>query len=254
MGDRRTASEVAVTYVTDEKAYRVHGSTCVLACYNAVIPHIVRDLPQEQKEALHMAVRTARVYTNVLIRNWRAFVKLGINGAHCPGSFHQFFSLSWTTRIGDYDFAESPDQPIVVRMNRDPISPGLSARDQFRAGRENILATSFEDCERNIRDQLNRALGAGGFDASNDILAIIVNRWPHGYAGAANELYDPAWGYDETPWVQGRQRFGRITIANSDAAAICLTQAAFDQAHRAVNELLTDVLRPEFQYPWAERT
>ena len=56
------------------------------------------------------------------------------------------------------------------------------------------------------------------------------------------------------PCVRGRQRFGRITIANSDAAAICLTQAAFDQANRAVNELLDDVLRPEFQYPWAERT
>ena len=254
VGDRRTASEVAVTYVTGDTAYRVRGSTCVLACYNAVIPHIVRDLPQEQKDALHMAVRTARVYTNVLIRNWRAFVELGINGAHCPGSFHQFFSLSWTTRIGDYDFTESPDQPIVVRMNRDPIAPGLNARDQFRAGRENILATSFEDFERNIRDQLNRALGAGGFDAADDILAIMVNRWPHGYAGAANELYDPDWGYDEPPWLQGRKRFGRITIANSDAAAICLAQAAFDQAHRAVNELMTDVIRPEFQYPWAERT
>ncbi len=254
VGERRTASEVAVTYVNGDKAYRVRGSTCVMGCYNAVIPHLMRDLPSEQKEALHMAVRTARVYTNVLVRNWRPFVKLGINGAHCPGSFHQFFSLSWTTRIGDYRYTESPDEPIVVRMNRDPIAPGLSARDQFRAGRENILATSFEDYERNVRDQLNRALGAGGFDAADDILAITVNRWPHGYAGAANELYDPEWGYDEPPWVKGRKRFGRITIANTDAAAICLAQAAFDQAHRAVSELLTDVLRPEFQYPWAERT
>ncbi len=254
VGERRTANEVALTYVSADKAYRVHGSTCVLACYNAVIPHLVRDLPQEQKEALHMAVRTARVYTNVLIRNWRAFHELGLNGIHCPGGFHQSMTLDWSTKIGDYGFPESPDEPIVVRMNRDPIMPGLNARDQFRAGREDILATSFEDFERNIRDQLDRALGASGFDAADDILAIIVNRWPHGYAGAANDLYDPDWGYDEPPWVQGRKRFGRITIANSDAAAICLTQAAFDQAHRAVNELLTDVLRPEFQYPWAERT
>ncbi|HJO04871.1 MAG TPA: hypothetical protein QGG47_12960, partial [Acidobacteriota bacterium] len=65
---------------------------------------------------------------------------------------------------------------------------------------------------------------------------------------------DPEWGYDEVPWVVGRQRFGRITVANSDAAATCLTHAAFDQGHRAVQELLGDVLRPEFQYPWAERT
>ena len=113
---------------------------------------------------------------------------------------------------------------------------------------------SFETFERGIRDQLARALGEGGFDPARDIEAIFVNRWPHGYAGASNDLFDPDWGYDEAPWVLGRKRFGRIAIANSDAAATCLTQAAFDQAHRAVQELLTDVIRPEFQYPWAERT
>ncbi len=254
VGERGTANEVAITYVIGDKAYRVHGSTCVLACYNAVVPHLVRDLPEAQKEALHMAVRTPRVYTNVLIRNWRAFHELGVNRIHCPGGFHQTMSLDWSTKIGDYAFPESPEEPIVVRMNRDPIKPGLSARDQFRAGREDILATTFEDFERNTRDQLDRALGATGFNSAEDIRAIMVNRWPHGYAGGANDLYDPEWSYDEAPWVRGRKRFGRITIANSDAAAVCLTQAAFDQAHRAVQELLTDVLRPEFQYPWAERT
>ena len=95
-----------------------------------------------------------------------------------------------------------------------------------------------------------RALGEGGFDPARDIEAIFVNRWPHGYAGAhgyrgaGNELNDPEWGYDEAPWVLGRKRFGRIAIANSDAAATAMTQAAFDQAHRAVQELITDVIRP----------
>ena len=36
--------------------------------------------------------------------------------------------------------------------------------------------------------------------------------------------------------------------------SLCLTQAAQDQAHRAVQELLTDVIRLEFRYPWPERT
>jgi len=101
---------------------------------------------------------------------------------------------------------------------------------------------------------MGRALVDGGFDPARDIAAITVNRWPHGYAGGANDLYDPDWGYDEVPWVVGRKRFGRITVANSDAAATSLTHAAIDQGHRAVTELLTDVIRPEFQYPWVERT
>ena len=143
---------------------------------------------------------------------------------------------------------------MVLHLQRVPIQPGLPARDQFRAGRQELLETPFETFERNIRDQMGRALADGGFDSARDIAAITVNRWPHGYAGGANDLYDPDWSYDEVPWLLGRKRFGRITIANSDAAATSLTHAAFDQGHRAVQELLTDVIRPEFQYPWVERT
>ncbi len=143
---------------------------------------------------------------------------------------------------------------MVLHLMRVPIKPGLTAREQFRAGRAELQQTSFETFERNVRDQMGRALADGGFDAARDIAAITVNRWPHGYAGGANDLYDPDWSYDEAPWIIGRKRFGRITIANSDAAATSLTHAAFDQAHRAVQELLTDVIRPEFQYPWVERT
>ena len=69
----------------------------------------------------------------------------------------------------------------------------------------------------------------------------------------ANTLYDPDWSDEELPWVVGRRRFGRIAIANSDAAAICLTQAAFDQGRRAVQEIVTDVVRPQFLYPYSER-
>jgi spermidine dehydrogenase len=37
--------------------------------------------------------------------------------------------------------------------------------------------------------------------------------------------------------VLARQPFGRITIANSDAAAYAYTDAAIDQGYRAVQEL-----------------
>ena len=39
------------------------------------------------------------------------------------------------------------------------------------------------------------------------------------------------------PCVIGRQPFGRISIANSDAEAFAYTNAAIDQAYRAVNEV-----------------
>ncbi len=124
-------------------------------------------------------------------------------------------------------------------MVRTPCSPGLSEEDQYRAGRAELLATSFEDFERAIRDQMNRMLKDGGFDSARDIAAITVNRWPHGYACEFNPLYD---NFDipreKMANVVGRQRFGRITIANSDSGASAYTDSAIDQAHRAVNELL----------------
>jgi spermidine dehydrogenase len=81
-------------------------------------------------------------------------------------------------------------------------------------------------------------LGPGGFDPARDITAITVNRWPHGYAYEYNSLFDPEWPTGEAPHEIGRARFGPIAIANSDAAAAAYTDAAIDQAYRAVEELL----------------
>ncbi|HLE71772.1 MAG TPA: NAD(P)-binding protein [Vicinamibacteria bacterium] len=254
VGDPRKAKEVEVTYVRGGRAYRVRGANAVLACYNSIIPYLCPELPQAQKEALHMAVRQPLVYTNVVVRDWKAFHQLGVSSIYSPSGFHESMSLDLGISLGDYRCSRRPEEPMVLHLQRVPIAPGLPARDQFRAGRTELLTTSFETFERNIRDQMGRALVDGGFDPARDIAAITVNRWPHGYAGGANDLYDPDWGYDEVPWVVGRKRFGRITVANSDAAATSLTHAAIDQGHRAVTELLTDVIRPEFQYPWVERT
>jgi spermidine dehydrogenase len=93
--------------------------------------------------------------------------------------------------------------------------------------------------ERKIRDQLARTLGPGGFDPARDIAAITVNRWPHGYAYEYNRLFELLDRPDsERPCVIGRQPFGRITIANSDADGHAYTNIAIDQGHRAVKEIM----------------
>jgi spermidine dehydrogenase len=131
-----------------------------------------------------------------------------------------------------------PDDPILVRMTRTPCKPGLPSRDQHRAGHMDLYTTTFETFERNIRDQFARALGPGGFDPARDIDAITVNRWPHGYAYTYDTLADPDVPPEQRPHVIGRQRFGRVTIANADAGAAAFTNQAMDEAHRAVQELL----------------
>jgi spermidine dehydrogenase len=237
LGEPESSREVEVNYVRGGEARSVRGAACILACWNMVIPYLCPELPQKQKEALAYGVKVPLVYTNVLIRNWEPFKKLGISYARCPGSYFESVTLDFPVSMGEYHFASKPENACVLHLEKVPCKPGLPAREQQIAGREELYRTRFETYERNIRDQLGRILSPGGFDPANDIQAITVNRWPHGYAYEYNSLYDPDWPQDQQPCVIGRQPFGRISIANSDAEAFAYTNAAIDQAYRAVTEV-----------------
>ncbi|MBW2232363.1 MAG: NAD(P)/FAD-dependent oxidoreductase [Deltaproteobacteria bacterium] len=242
LGDPDAAREVEITYVREGKAEKVRADHVVMGCYNGVIPHLVPEMSQEQAAALMYGVKMPIVYTNVLIRNWTAFTNLGISGATSPGMYHTGVSLGRSVQFGDYQPSTSPDDPMILHMTRVPCAPGRPKKEQHRIGREDLLTTTFETFERNIRDQVGRTLQGGGFDPARDIEAITVNRWPHGYAYSYDTLNDPIeWALfapDDRPCVVGRRRFGRISIANSDAAASTHTDSAIDEAHRAVREQL----------------
>jgi len=241
-GESGSAKEVIVNYSNAGKIYEVRARACVMACWNMVIPHLIPDLPQPQKDALAYNVKAPIVYSNVFLRDWKAFEKLKCHAIECPTMYHDRVELAEPRDLGELRHSHAPDQPIALRMIRTPASPGLPRKEQHRIGRAELLATSFETFERNIRDQLLRALEGGGFDPARDILGIAVNRWPHGYSYTYNSLYDPIdWVFTETnsrPCVIARQPFGRISIANADAAASPHTDAAFLEAHRAVEEVL----------------
>jgi spermidine dehydrogenase len=238
-GEPASAREVVVAYVRGGRLQTVRARACILACWNSVIPHLCPELPEAQRQALADGTKVPIVYTNVLLRNWQSFAKLKLAGAHAPGAYHTEVSLDMPVSIGSYRFTGSPDEPIVLHLSKTPCQPGLPARDQHRAGRAELLATPFAAFERRIRDQLARMLGAGGFDPAVDILAITVNRWPHGYAYQYNSLFDAYWlEGGELPCLLGRRPFGRLAIANADADAYAYTDSAIDQAHRAVNEVL----------------
>jgi spermidine dehydrogenase len=231
---------VNVDYVKDGQLNRVTAKQAVLACYNAIIPYLAPELPPAQKAALAKCVKRPMLVVNTLLRNGKALQALGIKGAQLPGSFLQSLFLVTGVNVGDYHPAWWPEDPCVMQSFAafcEPPAPGRGIADQNRADRGRMLAMGFEDYEREVRSLLNSLLGGGGFDAARDILAITVNRWPHGYARDHVDLEDADWNMQPPPEVTGRQRFGRIAIANSDAAADAYTHAAIDQAWRAVSEL-----------------
>ena len=95
-----------------------------------------------------------------------------MSGANSPGMYHTGVNLSPGADFGAYKGSKSPLEPVLLTMTRTPCKPGLPARDQHKAGRTELLGTSFETCERKIRDQLVRILAQGGFDPAKDIEAI----------------------------------------------------------------------------------
>jgi len=238
-GDPQSAKEVEVTYVRGGQARRVRAASCVLACYNMVIPYLCPEMPDKQKQALAYAVKIPLVYVNVQIKNWKSFQKLGLSSIYAPSSYFSNIALDYPVSMGGYSFSASPDEPCVLHLLRTPCQPGLPCKDQYRAGRWELFSTKFETFEHQVRDQLGRILSAGGFDPAADIEAITVNRWPHGYAYEYNRLFEPLDRPDsERPCVIGRQRFGRIAIANSDSDGHAYTNIAIDQGHRAIQELM----------------
>ena len=235
------AKEVNVSYVQAGKLKNVVAKCCILACYNGMVPYLCPELPDKQKEALRYGVKEPFIYTHVAIRNWTAFHKLGVKQIISPGSYHSFTMLDFPVSLGEYRFPSKPGDPMVLFMLRTPCKAGLPRREQYRMGRYELISTSFSDFERNIREQLNRMLAPAAFDSARDIAAITVNRWAHGYAYEYDSLFDPHWKPEQRPCVIGRKQFGRISIANSDAAASAYTNAAIDQAYRAVQEQLRSV-------------
>ncbi|MFT3967567.1 MAG: NAD(P)/FAD-dependent oxidoreductase [Sphingobium sp.] len=239
-GEPWSATEAVVSYVQGGRLKSVRGKSVILACWNMVIPYMMPELPKAQKEALAYGVKGPLVYTNVALRNWRSFEKLGISGVQSPTMFHEGVELTEAASLGGLKHPTSPNEPVALHISKTMAVPGLPRRDQHRAGRAMLLDLTFEQFERETRSQLARILGPGGFDPARDIAGITVNRWPHGYAYTYNSLYDPVeWVYTETPerpCVKGRQPYGLISIANSDAAASPHTDAAFLEAHRAVAE------------------
>jgi spermidine dehydrogenase len=235
----QSGGKAQVACVRDGTLHRVEARHAVLACFHMMIPHIAPQLPAPQREALAKNVKTPICYTNVLVRNWRAFTNLKVSSISAPMGFHHQVSLDFPVSLGGYRHPRDPAEPMLLHLVHVPGAPnqGLDARTQFHIGQGKLYAMTFADFEERIRDDLDRMLGPGGFSSARDIAAITVNRWPHGYSYVANSLFDPD-DYEETVLKLARQPFGPVAVANTDAGGDAWVHYAIDQADRAVKELL----------------
>jgi spermidine dehydrogenase len=230
---------VDVTYVHAGKPRTVRAKHCILACYNSAIPYLCPEMPESQRADLAYNVKVPLVYTKVAVPHWRWFADERLRFVYFTNDFYKQVELDYPVSLGDYRFGSSPDEPMVLHMCHVPMFDDIQGPEQWRAGRREMLGRPFADFEHHVRDQLDQAIGHAGFDAERDIEAITVNRWPHGYAYSPDLLWEPKYESEsDKPWVRGRRQFGRISIANSDAAASADTDAAIQQGYRAAHEAL----------------
>ncbi|OAI94444.1 NAD(P)/FAD-dependent oxidoreductase [Pseudomonas putida] len=235
---RNVDGGVNIGYSRGGQLAQVRARHCVMACYNMMIPYLLRDLPAEQAHALSQNVKFPLVYTKVVVRNWQAFQTLGVHEIYAATQPYSRIKLDYPVSMGGYEHPRDPAEAIGLHLVYVPTTPnaGMNARDQARTGRAKLYGQSFDQLEAQLREQLQRMLGPGGFDHQRDILAITVNRWSHGYACFTNSLYDdPA---QTEQWMEtARKPLGNVSIANSDAAWSAYAHAAIDEAWRAVGEL-----------------
>ena len=125
---RNVADGVELAYMRDGKLHRVAAEHAVLACFNIVIPYIMPELPQAQREALAQNVKAPLVYTNVLVRNWQPWVKLGVHEIVAPMSFHSRVKLDYPVSLGGYRHPRDPSEPMCLHLVHVPGDARPSTR------------------------------------------------------------------------------------------------------------------------------
>ncbi|NUS08921.1 MAG: hypothetical protein HOV97_40920 [Nonomuraea sp.] len=211
---RHGDASVVVAYFDGHRLRTVAAESVIMACWSAVIPYLVPDLPDEQREALRRAVRLPVLEADVRLRGGRARTgRTRWTGA--------YWCLSEPTADG-------------LRLLATPCRSELGPVAGAAAGREELLATPYERLEHSVRDQVARLLGRRA-----GIEAVTVHRWGHGRALAYCRPWHPFYPDGPFPADLARRRFGRIAIAGSDSEPAAGRDAAVVAARRAVRELTT---------------
>ena len=241
-GDPAKSQFVTIFYIRGGKLYRVRARSVIMAGGSWTTKHIVRDLPQDRKDAYAQFYRSPCMIANVAVRNWRFLYKMGISGAQWFEGFGTYLQLRKLARCGTDSPTIGPDSPVVITLKVVYSRPGHTTEEQGHLGRAEMISTPFREYERQVRQQLTDMFARTGFDASRDIAGIILNRWGHAYASPAPGFYFGKDGKPAPGDVLRGAPFGRIAFANVDLSGMPDHKSSIIEADRAVGQLLDQVL------------
>jgi spermidine dehydrogenase len=242
-GEPDKSESVTVVYTRGGKTYRVKARSVVMAGGSWTTKHIVRDLPDDRKEAYSQFHRSPCMLANVAVRNWRFLYKMGISGCQWFEGLGTYLQIRKLALCGGDSPTIGPDSPVVLTIKVLYSHPGHTAEDQGHMGRAEMISTPFAEYERQIRQQLTDMFARSGFDASRDIAGIILNRWGHAYASPAPGFYFGKDGKPAPGDVLRAAPFGRIAFASVDLSGMPDHKSSIIEGNRAVEQVLDQVLR-----------
>ncbi|MEO3793284.1 hypothetical protein ABGB14_23990 [Nonomuraea sp. B10E15] len=219
---RDGARAATVGYFDGHQVMTVEAGAVILACWSAVVPYLVPELPEDQRRALRSAIRVPLLHATVQVRDAHAWRRLGVRRVRWTGAYWCFCEL---------------EPPATVHLLAAPCRSELGPGAGAAAGRRELVRTPYGRLEHTIRDQLARLLGPAGFDPAADIEAITVDRWGHANTPEYCRPWHPYYPDGPFPADVARRSFGRIAIAGSDSAPVGRADAAVSAALRAVAEL-----------------
>lgn len=242
-GQPNSSPFVWITYTQGGKVYRLKARSVVMAggCWTTKL--VVRNLPANLREAYAQFYRSPCMMANVAVRNWRWLYKLGFSSAQWFEGLGSFTSVHKVPLFSGAPPTIGPDSPTVITLKVLFSHPGKPIEEQGNLGRMELLSTSYRVYEHKIREQLTEMFAQSGFDARRDIAGIVLNRWGHAYVNPQPGFF---FGKDGKPAPREILRaapFGRVAFANTDLSATPDHRTAVLEAHRAVGQLLNQVIR-----------
>ncbi len=240
--DPARASSLSIAYAKDGKVFRVKARSAVMAGGSWTAKRIIKDLGEAQRNAYAQFYRSPCMMANVAAHNWRFLQKMGITGCRWFEGVGNYFDVVRQAVCGDVAPTISPDDPVVLSVKVLYSYPGESTENQGHRGRGEMITTSFREYERRIRRQFTEMFAGAGFDAERDIAGIVLNRWGHAYLNPQPGFFFGKDGRPAPRDVLRAEPFGRIAFANTDLAGAMDHRYSILEAHRAVGQLLEQVL------------
>jgi spermidine dehydrogenase len=241
-GDPAKSDSLSILYTKPGKLFRLKARSAVIAGGSWTAKHILKDLPDPQRQAYAQFYRSPCMMANVAVRNWRFLHKMGITGCRWFEGVGNYMDVRRLAIAGIDAPTISPDSPVVLTVKVLYSYPGLSTEEQGHRGRAEMLTTSFREYEQRIREQFTAMFAHVGFDAQRDIAGIVLNRWGHAYLNPQPGFFFGKNGQPAPRDVLRGAPFGRIAFANTDLAGAMDHRYSILEAHRAVSQLLDQVL------------